>query len=52
MVDQSKRYVGMVAEVNLLQHLLLPDHEKGETIADIVGKDCDRLPDGAESVNA
>jgi cystathionine beta-synthase len=38
-VDQSKHYVGMITEVSLLEHLLLPDgHEKGETIVDIVDK--------------
>ncbi len=35
-VDAEGRYVGIVTEVELLQHLLLPEHEKGETIADII----------------
>lgn len=35
-VDEAGRYVGMVTEVDLLQHFLLPRHEKGETIADII----------------
>lgn len=38
-VDAEGRYVGIVTEVELLQHLLLPEHEKGETIADIVSRD-------------
>lgn len=38
-VDDKGYYVGMVTEVELLQHLLLPEHEKGETIADIVSQD-------------
>jgi cystathionine beta-synthase len=38
-VDESSHYIGMVTEVDLLQHLLLPEHEKGETIADIVSQD-------------
>ncbi len=37
-VDETGRYAGMVTEVDLLQHLLLPEHEKGETIADIVSQ--------------
>lgn len=37
-VDESSHYIGMVTEVDLLQHLLLPEHEKGETIADIVSQ--------------
>ncbi len=35
-VDDAGKYIGMVTEVELLQHLLLPEHEKGETIADII----------------
>lgn len=38
-VDDAGHYVGMVTEVELLRHLLLPEHEKGETIADIVSQD-------------
>jgi cystathionine beta-synthase len=38
-VDETGRYTGMVTEVDLLQHLLLPEHEKGETIADIVSQE-------------
>lgn len=38
-VDDAGHYVGMVTEVELLQHLLLPEHEKGETIADIISQD-------------
>ena len=37
-VDDVGQYVGMVTEVDLLQHLVLPEHEKGETIADIVSQ--------------
>ena len=37
-VDEAGQYVGMVTEVELLQHLLLPEHEKGETIADIISQ--------------
>ncbi len=38
-VDEAGCYIGMVREVELLQHLLLPEHEKGETIADIISQD-------------
>ncbi|MBI5029304.1 MAG: cystathionine beta-synthase [Chloroflexi bacterium] len=38
-VDDDGAYVGIVTEVELLQHLLLPEHEKGETIADIISQD-------------
>jgi len=38
-VDEAGHYVGMTTEVDLLQHLLLPEHEKGETIADIVSQE-------------
>ncbi len=37
-VDDAGEYIGMVTEVELLQHLLLPEHEKGETIADIISQ--------------
>ena len=37
-VDDAGQYVGMVTEVALLQHLLLPEHDKGETIADIISQ--------------
>ena len=37
-VDDAGQYVGMVTEIELLQHLLLPEHEKGETIADIISQ--------------
>jgi cystathionine beta-synthase len=35
-VDDSGCYAGIVTEVELLEHLFLPNHQQGETIEDVI----------------
>lgn len=45
-VDEQGCYAGLVTEGELLQHLVRPEHQQGETIADVIGQDA-AVPIGA-----
>lgn len=38
-VDETGCYLGVVTEVQLLQHLLTPEHQAGETIQDVISQE-------------